>query len=189
MPGNTAGSDASEPGLFQCSRHGSGKVRTIFLDSRSPQQCQSSNHLTSFPIPSLLDRATGTFETVWCAPNTQTWVLVTFGKRIVGTVVTELLIDCYNLVGETLKDKGDGPIINGVFELSRYGLLLVAKNANNHQLTRGVLEAAINATWKYMRNRQYGGGGQGTVTFKIFDGVNQVGTCSLELASQSSDPS
>ena len=189
MPGNTAGRDASEPGLLQCSRHGSGKVSIIFLYSRSPQQCQSSNHLTYFPIPSLLDRAPGTSDDIWCAPSSSTWVLLTFGKKLTGTTVTELLIDSYNQVGEALKANGDGPIIKGVFQLTRYGLLLAAKNANNHQLTRGVLEAAITATWQYMRSRQYGGRSQGTVTFQIFDGLNQVGIGSIQRASKSSGPS
>ncbi|KAA6406958.1 MAG: hypothetical protein FRX48_09256 [Lasallia pustulata] len=138
---------------------------------------------------SLLDRAPGTSDDIWCAPSSSTWVLLTFGKKLTGTTVTELLIDSYNQVGEALKANGDGPIIKGVFQLTRYGLLLAAKNANNHQLTRGVLEAAITATWQYMRSRQYGGRSQGTVTFQIFDGLNQVGTGSIQRASKSSGPS
>lgn len=107
---------------------------------------------------------------------------ISFGRRLAGTYATELLVDGYNLIGKAIKDKGDGPILKGLFELTRYGLTLAAKNANNHQLTGGVLEAAITAVWQSMRQHQSQHGTQGTITFLIFDGGNQVGTGSIQLS-------
>ena len=106
-------------------------------------------------------------------------------SKVTTTIVTELLIDCYNIVVETMAGQGDGPIIDGVFKLSRYGLVLMARNANNHQLTRGVLEGALTAAWQYMRVRQYKAGSQATISFKIYDGVNQVGDGTITRATKS----
>lgn len=146
---------------------------------------QSPQHLTDFTITSLLDRGNvdpSTLAGIWCLPRSRTWVSVNFGQPLIGTYVTEILIDSYNLIGDTIKNKGDGPVLKGLFGMTRYGLTLVASNANNHQLTRAVLEGALTALWQYVRQRQYEFGGQWTITFKIFDGVNQVGTGSIELS-------
>lgn len=105
---------------------------------------------------------------------------ISFGSKLAGTLATELLIDGYNRIGKTIKDNGDGPILKGLFEMTGYGLTLAAKNANNHQLTRAVLEAAITAVWQAMRQHQYQHDTQGMITFMIFDGGNQVGTGSIQ---------
>lgn len=182
--GNTAGHNASGPNLLQCSQHGSRDVSTIPRHNVL-SSAKVSDNLTYFPTTSLLDR--GTVESnaltgVWCLPRTATWVAVNFGQRLAGTLATDLLIDGYNMIRETIRSKGDGPVLRGAFGMTRYGLTLVATNANNHQLTRGVLEAALTAVWQYMRQRQYQFGGQGTITFKIYDGIHQVGTGLIQPA-------
>ena len=48
---------------------------------------------------------------------------------------------------------------------------LHVENANNHQLTWGVLAAALGALRDYVVTQNGGGPG----TFEIFDGENQVG--------------
>lgn len=52
-------------------------------------------------------------------------------------------------------------------------LMLRIVNANNHQLTWGVLGAAIDALGEYMNQAVTG---PGESWFSIFDGRNEVGT-------------
>lgn len=177
--GSTAGTETSKPRLLQCSQHGSRDVSPHYFCKEVTRKPESPILLTCFAIPSLLERAQGD---VWCAPNTKTWVSIEFGKKMASTIVTELLIDSFNMISDTTQANGDGPIVKGQFLFTRYGLAFAANNANNHQLTREVLKGAITAVWQYMRNRQYHLGGQGLVKFQIFDGVNQVGTGSIKTA-------
>ena len=50
------------------------------------------------------------------------------------------------------------------------------ENANNHQVTYGVLLSALLGLEKYMSNRGYG-----AVQFGLYDGPNQVGQGWLEI--------
>lgn len=65
---------------------------------------------------------------------------------------------------------------NGYRWLGARGLTLRAVDANNHQLTWGVLGAALEAVRDYMDHR---GHSFGTAYFKIFDGENQTGEGSI----------
>ena len=174
-----ARTDTPKPILLQRSYHRSRNVSASLING-------TLKHLTHFLITRLLDRRVviqatpaGAAGIIWCAPQTTTWLLIRLGITFAGTSTTELLIDSYNQIQDQITKVGNGNIVNGVFQFQRYGLQFVATNANNHQLTRAVLEAAITAMWQYMRQLQYQQGTQGTASFQIFDGVNQVGIASI----------
>lgn len=66
---------------------------------------------------------------------------------------------------------GDGVIPDGMVKwVGDENLLLSVKNAANHQVTWGVLGAALMALSDYMSEFGYG-----AASFGIFDGASQVG--------------
>ena len=74
-----------------------------------------------------------------------------------------------------VEDFNDGPIGDGQLSWSgNSGVALSVENANNHQLTWGVLGVALQGLMSLM-----GGGGYGTASFVIFDGSNEVGQGSI----------
>ena len=73
---------------------------------------------------------------------------------------------------------GDRVISSGfgtTFE-SMEGLVMAVSNANNHQLTWGVLKSALAALDDFINQN----GGFVSATFDIFDGQNQVGTGKID---------
>lgn len=68
--------------------------------------------------------------------------------------------------------RGDTLVVGGVFahQFLNCGLQFRFQNANNHQLTFGVMKAALAALWDWMEQHEVA-----TCTFDIFDGNNQVG--------------
>lgn len=119
---------------------------------------------------------------LWCAPNSQTYVVVTLAHTIPGMGVNRLLSSAHNLAQEHIESMGDGVIrtlSNGrILQLQEVnGLAMSVFNTNNHQTTWGVLASAVLALVDYMA-------GQGTycaAAFSIYDGHNEVGTGSLGL--------
>ena len=85
-----------------------------------------------------------------------------------GMIAAMLL--CYQILRGQLSD---GVVLNGVYEYAcpDLGLQYRFRNANNHQLTLGVINSALTALWDWMEHHEVA-----TCTFDIFDGVNQVGT-------------
>jgi len=65
----------------------------------------------------------------------------------------------------------------GYRRLGAQALTLLAGDANHHQLTWGVLGAALQAVKEYMSQS---GNSFGTAYFSIFDGDNQTGKGSIE---------
>ena len=76
-----------------------------------------------------------------------------------------------------IQNQGDGVIVSGRYEGvvpgNSFGLGM--RNANNHQLTYGVVQAAIAALKSYMSQEN----NYGWVLFEIWDGDNQVGVGAL----------
>lgn len=68
------------------------------------------------------------------------------------------------------------PLIDNSFGIGGRGLGLRWANANNHQLTYGVLESALEA----LRSWMIFFGACGVIEYNIFDGGNQIatGSCS-----------
>ena len=113
--------------------------------------------------------------TYWCAPNSQTYVVFQAIQTVTGPSIPEMLLNLYNQLSRKIQRGGDGVIDSGVY---RWGPLgpgaLGAKfvNVNNHQLTYGVVHAAVAALRDYMASD----GDYGLLSFEIWDGDNEVGT-------------
>ena len=128
-------------------------------------------------------RATGETAVVWCARGGQTYVIVTmmniFGGTAATSPVSALLTAGLNIIMYEMEQSQDGPISGGSFTRfsTASGLALQAWNANNHQVTYGVLGAALSALADYMNL-----GGWGSCTFSIWDGGNQVGLGQVGIA-------
>lgn len=96
--------------------------------------------------------------------------------RIAQDVVLDTLAEAYEIIQQHLETNGDGVMPAGTFDRfpSDEGLSITIANANNHQVTWGVLMTAFEALGDWME--QYG---YGSVIFQIYDGPNQVGRGSI----------
>lgn len=103
-------------------------------------------------------------------------VLQTVSAVTPANVVSDLLDQAITYV-QTQAASHDGIIgPAGYRMLGARALTLFAQDANNHQLTWGVLGSALLAVKDYMSQS---GHSFGTAWFQIFDGDNQTGTCSI----------
>ena len=113
----------------------------------------------------------------WNAPGSQTYIratLVAFAGD--PSILTNMLDGAYQNVLSIIQAHGDGDIVDGAYRWTNnpdgpLGLQIWIRNANNHQLTYGVLGAALKALNEYLT---LFGAGMAT-TLDIYDGVNQVG--------------
>ena len=121
-------------------------------------------------VPTSLKPRTSN-SVLWCASGSQTYVVLTPALAIAGDAVENLLDAVTDYIIHLFDARGDTPVTGGVFNwLTDDGLVLSAWNANNHQLTYGVLGAALDAVSDYMNFN-----GFCRATFSVYDGVNQVG--------------
>lgn len=78
---------------------------------------------------------------------------------------------CYKLIVFAIQKHGDEILPGGYFNwMGINGIAVEAMNANNHQLTWGVLGAALKALKQYMESNGYR-----QAHFDIYDGENMVG--------------
>lgn len=71
---------------------------------------------------------------------------------------------------------GDGPLVKGAFQYGIKNAQVQAANSNNHQLTWGVLGAALAALTGYFTYLQTNVGvPPGRVHFSVMDGENEIG--------------
>lgn len=112
----------------------------------------------------------------WCASNTATYIVLKVVTALAERVVLDTLAEVFEIVQQQLETHGDGVIPARAFDRfpSDEGMLVSIMNANNHQVTWGVLQAAIEALGDYMEQHGYA-----SVTFQIYDGPNQVGEGSI----------
>lgn len=90
-----------------------------------------------------------------------------------------MLTDAYNTVVRHIVDAGDGLIPGGMWWFAKFGVRIVFLNGNNHQQTWGVVGAAMAALLDYtdfMKRTQV----PAAITFRVFDGPNEVGYGSLQ---------
>lgn len=113
----------------------------------------------------------------WKAPGSQTYIRATLVSFVGNpSTLTNMIGEAYQNVLATIRTRGDGDIVNGVYRWTNnpdgpQGLQIWASNTNNHQLTYGVLGAALSALNEYMNLF-----GPGLAThLQVYDGVNQVG--------------
>ena len=88
-----------------------------------------------------------------------------------------VLRSAYSYIQDQIHEHGDGLVPGGMFDFPQPQVPFTRAfgvdsfNVNNHQQTWGVLGAAIDAIDEWMN----WSGGYGEVTFRIFDGENEVG--------------
>ena len=94
-----------------------------------------------------------------------------------GASIQEMLFAAYNSVVAHISTSGDGLVPAGMFHVSNgaTGMDLLCLNADNHQITWGMLGAALNALQDFMNSYQI----WSAATFAIYDGENQVSVGSL----------
>ena len=86
--------------------------------------------------------------------------------------VMTLINEAYGAVVGHIQSAGDGLLTGGLFQWTTdTGFVLQAWSTNNHQTTWGVLGAAVTALGNYMTTSNI----YGSLTFYIYDGVNEVG--------------
>lgn len=98
------------------------------------------------------------------------------------SVLTNMIGAAYGNILSAIQTHTDGVIVNGVYRWTNnpdgpLGLQIWASNTNNHQLTYGVLGAALNALNEFMA---LCGPGLTTV-LHVYGGSNQVGRGQLDV--------
>lgn len=90
--------------------------------------------------------------------------------ELAGNAVRSVLHSAYAEVVMGIFHNGDGVIPGGMFhKAGPDNIALRTMNSNNHQITYGVLGAAIAAVEAYMNNHYFGG-----ASFTINDGMTEV---------------
>lgn len=118
----------------------------------------------------------------FCTPGTTTYVVVDFAYQLPDdSQPLQLTVDAHNDVLGWLSEHGDGVIGQGYVAYEQNGLELHYENANNHQLTWGVVGSATYALWGYINWLASTWATVGAVNFMVFDGAAQVGTGRMEL--------
>ena len=114
---------------------------------------------------------------VWCAENSDVFLMVRVIGATVGPAVSDLLDQAYlDTIANMYAMGAHALISHGSFtRTGPHNLVFTAVNSNNHQMTWGVLAMAIEALASYMQST-----GFGRVIFTIYDGVNEVGSGSIE---------
>ena len=136
------------------------------LHPRSPQLIPTlSRHI---PLAISPRRSTSSF--LWCAPNSRTFVTLRPLRILSEVAVMELLDEAYSLTQSYIREYGDEVIWGGVFDWTTNGLHLRMQNANNHQLTFGVLGAALYAVSDFMTKN-----GWSAASFRVWDEEAWVG--------------
>lgn len=109
----------------------------------------------------------------WCSPHSETYVVLVTTEGSPPNDVSLVLISGRDSLRRRIQTRGDGLIPDGSYLWGRRdntGVLFRAYNANNHQLTYGVVCAALEALLDYMRQAGFSG-----ARFDIYDGQNKVG--------------
>ncbi len=112
----------------------------------------------------------------WCAAESATYIVVSLAYSLPGAGLPHLLEEVSHAIIAHITDAHqDGPIPTGQFSymIPQRGGATVAMhvwNMNNHQVTWGVLNKALEALADYFKCTEWG-----AATFGIWDGVNEVG--------------
>lgn len=89
--------------------------------------------------------------------------------------------EAFNSTREEIKTGGDRVIRFGQWGYPQYGVAVFFDDANNHQLTWGVLGSALIAIESYMQMIRAAGAQPGSLKFDVFDGKNQVGIGTFDV--------
>lgn len=153
------------------------------LNRRDMEQMNltSISHAFSDTATQDLTPRAGPQGVLWCAPGSQTYILISISSTIdaadsMANTLENILIGAATAIYDHIGAVGDGVIGGGRFQwpLGEFSpaqmLFLKVWNANNHQVTWGVMHAAIAAIFNYMSMRGWGVG-----HFDIYDGGVRVG--------------
>lgn len=109
-------------------------------------------------------------KVVWCALRSTTFVIISATQTLPGDAVYQMLVEAALDQLAQLQRDGDSIIRTGTYDRRGQGnLVLHIWNTNNHQLTRGVLGAALDALADFIDT--YWGG---ALQFYIWDGQHEV---------------
>lgn len=123
-------------------------------------------------------RVNGDNAMVWCAGNSRTYIVIKLASMLAGESIPSTINIARGIISTYIRVVGDGPVTNGRYEMVGLGgVQVMARNADNHQLTWGVLSAALAAVLDYMRVF-----GNGAATFNIFDGTHMVGQGTVQVS-------
>lgn len=116
------------------------------------------------PLPEILQPRRGTEPIIWCAAGGETYIVLTMAYELARNAIPSMLTAAYNEILTGVILHGDSVIPGGMFQKSGTGnAALRIMNSNNHQLTYGVLGAAILALQGYMSDFSFG-----VASFTIF---------------------
>ena len=107
---------------------------------------------------------------IWCAPNSRTNIIMTMAESIPDSVVPDMFVACFTSIMTHIVVFGDSVVQSGVFNWTVDTLAMHVWDANNHQMTWGVLAGAVHAIEDFMFHQQHWGG----ANFEIYDGQNIV---------------
>lgn len=124
--------------------------------------------------PSLQPRS----NLIWCVPGTQTFLSLHITSTVIPVTVLPVLNDAYNSVYAHLHSIGDGELPGGRFVFADHMMVLNVWNSNNHQITWGVLGAALWGLRDFMEEMNV----WGSTVFQVFDGLTWVGSGMLGMS-------
>ncbi|KAA6414144.1 MAG: hypothetical protein FRX48_02506 [Lasallia pustulata] len=159
------------------SRRNPGLQADIFATSTSPPisrrsivpVCDTKLRPETPPLPLII-----------AAPGTSTYTEVTYEYQIEyhqdNSDPLHVLYDAGTGVNQHLAAHQDGPITGGAMNFEQDDMILYVENANNHQVTWGVLGATVETLQDYVRDALLlCGFGWAAISFAIYDGLHQVG--------------
>ncbi|KAI4130810.1 MAG: hypothetical protein LQ347_003242 [Umbilicaria vellea] len=161
------------PRNLVCANDGKTKAGTHFhrrdLQPLSPSPLQARVGAIPVKIPCI-----------WCAAASATYLKINYFNggepgNGVSPIVIKMLSDALDQIEKHVAQNGDGIIPMGAYDYQARGFSWYSVNANNHQLTWGVVGAAVDALITFMLNYS----SYGMAQFSIFDGENHVGTGTL----------
>ena len=108
---------------------------------------------------------------LWCAPGGQTWIILELTAPVAANIVMPMILQARAAILLRITQVGDAVFPGGLFSwLGGNGHVLRTQNSNNHQMTYGVVAAALTAVIDYMQTENAFGVG----SFTIYDGANEV---------------
>lgn len=131
-------------------------------------------HGRDLSLSTLQPRAVPHIPCFWCLPRTQTALVIktftpNFWVAADSSTLLAFFSDVMTEVRKHLFTNSDGPIPGGEFFFNEDGLHWFVMNYNNHQITWGVMRAAVEALTNFMVLY-----GFGPAEFMIMDGMNIV---------------
>ena len=146
-------------------------VRSLLMASDGSISETAISRRTASVQSAHVRRVDGETAMVWCAGNSRTYIVIKLAHMIAGESVPSTINIAHGIISNYIRVAGDGPIANGRYNMVGLGgVQVMAWNADNHQLTWGVLSAALAAVLDFMRVF-----GNGAATFNILDGAHMVG--------------